>query len=130
MKILTRAEDQIMQILWKLKSAFVKDILDQMEEPRPAYNTVSTIVRILVKKGFAGYTAYGKTHKYHPVIEKSNYSNFYLKHFLSGYFSGSFQNLVSFFAKENEIDSVELGKMIQKVKKDLKDAKRREREDE
>jgi len=130
MKILTRAEDQIMQILWKLKSAFVKDILDQMEEPRPAYNTVSTIVRILVKKGFVGYTAYGKTHKYHPVIEKDNYSNFYLKHFLSGYFSGSFQNLVSFFAKENEIDSVELGKMIQKVKKDLKDAKRSERQDE
>lgn len=120
MKILTKAEDHIMQILWKLKKAFVKDILDQMKEPRPAYNTVSTIVRILVKKGFIGYQAYGKTHKYHPVIEKDTYSNFYLKHFLSGYFGGSFQNLVSFFAKENEIDTAELEKMIKKVEKELK----------
>ena len=128
MKILTKAEDQIMQILWKLKKAFVKDILDQMEEPRPAYNTVSTIVRILVKKGFVGYLAYGKTHKYHPVIEKNTYSNFYLKHFLSGYFGGSFQNLVSFFARENEIDPVELEEMIKKVEKELKDTEHKEDE--
>ncbi len=128
MKILTKAEDHIMQILWKLKKAFVKDILDQMKEPRPAYNTVSTIVRILVKKGFIGYQAYGKTHKYHPVIEKDTYSNFYLKHFLSGYFGGSFQNLVSFFAKENEIDTAELEKMIKKVEKELKKSENKQDE--
>ncbi len=128
MKILTKAEDHIMQILWKLKKAFVKDILDQMKEPRPAYNTVSTIVRILVKKGFIGYQAYGKTHKYHPVIEKDTYSNFYLKHFLSGYFGGSFQNLVSFFAKENEIDTAELENMIKKVEKELKKSENKQDE--
>jgi len=70
MKELTRAEDQIIQILWKLEKAFVKDIVDQFPNPKPAYNTVSTIVRILEKKGFIGYKAYGKTHEYYPLVPK------------------------------------------------------------
>lgn len=101
MKELTKAEDQIMQILWTIEKGFVKDIMDHLPDPKPAYNTVSTIVRILEKKGFVGYKAYGKTHEYFPLIAKENYTRFYLNNMVKGYFNGSFQNLVSFFAKEN-----------------------------
>jgi len=119
-KILTKAEEQVMQLLWKLKRAMINDILDKIPEPRPAYNTVSTITRILVKKGFVDFKAYGKTHEYYPLIEKDEYRNFYLKNFLSGYFGGSFQNLVSFFAKENDIEPADLEKMIDKVEEEIK----------
>ena len=104
MRELTKAEDQVMQILWKLEKAFVKDIIDHLPDPKPAYNTVSTIVRILEKKGFVGYTAYGKTHEYYPIIPKNQYTQFYLNNLVKGYFGGSFQHLVSFFASENKMD--------------------------
>lgn len=123
MKELTRAEDQIMQILWKLKKAFVKDIIEQMPAPKPAYNTVSTIVRILENKGFIGHTAYGKTHEYHPLVAKENYSKFYLNNFLSGYFGGSFQNLVSFFAQENDLSISDVEKLLELAKKNDKPKK-------
>ena len=123
MKELTKAEDQIMQILWKLKKAFVKDIIEQMPAPKPAYNTVSTIVRILENKGFIGHTAYGKTHEYHPLVAKENYSKFYLNNFLTGYFGGSFQNLVSFFAKENDLSLSDVEKLLEQAKKDDKPKK-------
>ena len=103
MKQLTQAEEEIMQILWQLEKGFVKDIIEKMPEPKPAYNTVSTIVRILEGKGFVGHKAYGKTHEYFPIVAKDNYSKFYLNNFLSGYFGGSFEKLVSFFAKENNM---------------------------
>ena len=118
MKELTRAEEQIMQVLWKMKKAFVKDIIDQLPEPKPAYNTVSTIVRILEQKGFVGHKAFGKTHEYHPIVAKDKYSKFYLNNFLSGYFGGSFQNLVSFFAKENNMDLAEVEELMKNIKQD------------
>lgn len=119
MKELTKAEDQIMQILWSLEKGFVKDIVEQMPEPKPAYNTVSTIVRILEKKGFIGYKAYGKTHEYFPLIPKEKYTRFYLNNMVKGYFDGSVQNLVSFFAKENKLnvqDIDELMKQLEELK--------------
>lgn len=116
---LTKAEDQIMQILWRLDKAFVKDIIEEMPKPKPAYNTVSTIVRILEKKGFVGFKAYGKTHEYFPLINKEEYSNYYLNSFISRYFKGSFQNLVSFFAKENQLNVTEMEALIKKVEADL-----------
>ncbi|ALI99616.1 BlaI/MecI/CopY family transcriptional regulator [Rufibacter tibetensis] len=119
MKELTKAEEQVMQILWNLQQGFVKDILDQLPEPKPAYNTVSTIVRILEKKGFVGYKAYGKTHEYYPLIARDDYRHFYLKNFVSGYFGGSFKRLVSFFAKEENMDLQELEEMLKHVKEDL-----------
>ena len=79
MRELTRAEEQVMQVLWKIKKGFVKDILEHFDEPKPAYNTVSTIVRILQDKGFVNHKAYGRTHEYYPVISKSEYSNSTLK---------------------------------------------------
>jgi len=116
MKELTKAEDQVMQLLWKLGKAFVKDIVDEMPAPKPAYNTVSTIIRILETKGFVGHKAYGKTHEYYPLITKEKYTKFYLNNMIKGYFDGSFNNLVSFFAKENKIDVKDLEKLLKEIK--------------
>ncbi len=120
MKELTKAEDQIMQILWEIKKGFVKDIIEKLSAPKPAYNTVSTIVRILETKGFVDHKAYGKTHEYFPIISKEKYSKFYLNNMVKGYFNGSFQNLVSFFAKENKMDITEMEELFKQVGKDLK----------
>ena len=121
MRELTKAEEQVMQILWEVKKGFVKDVLAKMPEPKPAYNTVSTIIRILEKKGFVGYNAYGKTHEYFPIVDKTEYSNFYLKNFIGGYFGGSFQKLVSFFAKENDMEMKDFESLMKHVESDLND---------
>jgi BlaI family transcriptional regulator, penicillinase repressor len=121
MKELTKAEEEIMQILWKLEKGFVKDIIEQLPAPKPAYNTVSTIVRILEKKGFVGYTAFGKSHEYFPLVAEDKYKSFFLKNFMSGYFGGSFEKLVSFFAKDNNLDVQELDQLMRHVKDDLKE---------
>jgi BlaI family penicillinase repressor len=121
MKQLTKAEEQVMQILWEIKKGFVKDILAKMPNPKPAYNTVSTIVRILEKKEFVGYTAYGKTHEYYPLVEKNAYRSFYLKSMIGTYFGGSFERLVSFFAKDNDMDIDEMEELLKNVQNDIKD---------
>jgi predicted transcriptional regulator len=118
LKELTKAEDQVMQILWKLEKAFVKDIVEQMPEPKPAYNTVSTIVRILENKGFVEHKVYGKTHEYSPAISREKYTKFYLNNMIKGYFDGSFQNLVSFFARENKLNANDIQKLLSEIKKD------------
>jgi predicted transcriptional regulator len=117
MKELTKAEEQVMQILWELKKGFVNDIIDKLPEPKPAYNTVSTIVRILEKKGFVDHNAYGKTHEYYPVVLKEDYTRDYLSGFLNRYFSNSFKQLVSFFSKENKLTVKEMEE-IMKIMKD------------
>ena len=118
MQALTEAEEKIMQILWKIRKGFVKDILEQLPEAnKPAYNTVSTIVRILEAKGFVGHTAYGKTHEYYPLVAKSDYTRFYFRNFLKGYFGGSFAGLVSFFAKEENLNLEELEDLLKELKK-------------
>ena len=126
MKQLTKAEEQVMQILWDIKKGFVKDILEKMDMPKPAYNTVSTIIRILEKKGFVSYTAYGKTHEYYPLIEKNHYRSFYLKSMMSSYFGGSFERLVSFFAKDNDMDIHEMEELLKNVQNDIKDSNTKE----
>jgi predicted transcriptional regulator len=123
MKELTKAEEQIMQILWKLGQGFVKDILEHLPKPKPAYNTVSTIVRILEKKGFVSYKAYGKTHEYYPVLSKEEYTRSFLKRFVENYFSDSFQDMVSFFAKEKDISVSELEDMIKMISKEIQEQK-------
>jgi predicted transcriptional regulator len=119
MKELTKAEEQIMQELWLLEKAFVKEIVDKLPEPKPAYNTVSTIIRILEKKGFVDHYAYGKTYQYFPLISKTDYTKSYFKNFLSGYFSNSFQEMVSFFAKEDKMTLSDLEEIIKEAGKDL-----------
>lgn len=111
-KELTRAEEEVMQVLWKLEKGFVKDILDKFPEPKPAYNTVSTIVRILEKKGFVEHNAYGKTHEYFPSISKKDYSKNHMKGFVKGYFSNSFKQMVSFFAKEENLSVQEMEEIV------------------
>jgi len=119
MKELTKAEEEIMQILWTLDKAFVKDIIEQMPEPKPAYNTVSTIVRIMETKGFVSHNAFGKAHQYFPLVGRDEYKSFFLKNFMSGYFGGSFEKLVSFFAKDNNLNVQELDQLMRHVKTDL-----------
>lgn len=120
---LTRAEEQIMHILWNLEKAFVKEIIEEMPEPKPAYNTVSTIVRILEKKGFVDYEAFGKTHRYFPIISKKQYTSSYMKNFMKNYFSNSFKEMVSFFAKEDKMSIAELEELMKEVEQDLKPQK-------
>ena len=120
MKELTKAEEQVMQILWDLERAFVKDVIEQLPEPKPAYTTVSTIIRILEQKEFVGYKAYGKTHEYFPLVSKDVYKKFITKGLLKDYFSGSLKNLVSHFAEKEKIDLKELDeilKIIEQTKK-------------
>ncbi len=126
MKELTKAEEQVMQLLWKLEKAFVKDLIEKMSEPKPAYNTVSTIIRILERKGFVGHNAYGKTHEYYPLITKKEYTRSYMKRFMRNYFSGSFQEMVSFFAKEDNMSMSELDELMEEVKRDLQNQKKQE----
>jgi predicted transcriptional regulator len=118
-KELTRAEEQIMQVLWQLQKGFVKDVLDVLPEPKPAYNTVSTIIRILETKGFVGHTAYGKSHEYHPVVSKEQYKNFAADKLLTGYFDNSVNRMLSFFVKKEKINLKEaddIMKLIEKLK--------------
>lgn len=118
LKELTRAEDQVMQILWSIGRGVVRDIIEKMPEPKPAYNTVSTIVRILETKGFVDHKAYGKTHEYFPIVSREKYTGFYLNNMIRGYFNGSFQNLVSFFARDNKLDARDIEKLLKEVKGD------------
>ena len=128
MKNLTQAEEQVMQVLWKIKKGFVHDILEHFPEPKPAYTTVSTIIRILEKKGFAGHKSYGKSHEYYPLISRSEYSSGYLKRFVRNYFNNSYPALGSFLAKEKNVNVGDLEeikkaieKEIQKLKEDRND---------
>jgi predicted transcriptional regulator len=119
MKELTKAEEQIMQLLWEQEKAFVKDIIEQIPEPKPAYNTVSTIIRILEKKGFVGHNAYGKTHEYYPLVSRKDYTRTFMRNFMRNYFSGSFQEMVSFFAKDDKMSLSDLDELVEDVKRDL-----------
>lgn len=123
MKELTRAEEQIMQILWDIRKGFVRDILDRLPEPKPAYNTVSTIIRILEKKGVVGYTAYGKTHEYYPLIAKNHYRSYTLGNMVSNYFGGSIENLLSFFARDKQMNLGQLEEMLNKVRTEIGETK-------
>ncbi len=123
MRELTRAEEEVMQILWKIKKGFVKNILEHFDDPKPAYNTVSTIVRILQNKGFVKHKAYGRTHEYFPVVSKDEYSKRHLKTFVKDYFSNSFEKMVSFFAREKGITVKEMESIMKMMEKEVKKQK-------
>ena len=109
---LTRAELEIMQILWEKERAFVNDILEAMPAPKPAYNTVSTIVRILEQMGFVAHTAYGRTHEYHPLVGREEYTEQYMTGVLSNFFGGSPVQMVSFLSRRENISVKELDSII------------------
>ena len=115
MKQLTKAEEDIMQVLWQLKEANVASIIAEFSEPKPAYNTVSTIVRILESKGFVDYKKQGRGHIYFPKLQKEDYSNQSLQKVMNGYFQGSFKSMVSFFMKNNNISIEELESILKDI---------------
>lgn len=116
-KQLTKAEEQIMQILWDLKEASVKEMIEKLSDPKPAYNTVSTIIRILETKEFVSHRPKGRGYVYYPLIEKTDYSNQSLHKLMNGYFEGSFKSLVSFFVKENKVNLSELEDILKEINK-------------
>jgi len=118
---LTKAEEQVMQILWEMKETLVRDMVDQFQEPKPAYNTVSTVLRVLEKKGFVDHKAYGTTYVYFPLISKKEYSKFQFTNLIKNYFNGSFPKMAAFFATENNLTIQELEAMIELAKDELKD---------
>lgn len=122
---LTRAEEQVMQILWERKEGLVKDIRDSFEDPKPARNTVSTVLRILEKKGFVGHKAYGNVYLYHPLVSKREYSKKQLFSLMESYFNNSFPAMASFFAREKDLSIKELEKLLEDTKKELVNNKKR-----
>lgn len=114
---LTNKEEEIMHILWKLEKAFVKDVLMEIEEEKPHYNTLSTIIRNLEDKGYVSYNAYGKTHQYYPIVTKEAYKKRFMNTAIENYFNSSYKNVVSFFAKEEKISVDDLKEIIAIIEK-------------
>jgi BlaI family penicillinase repressor len=117
MQKLTNKEEEIMQVLWKLEKAFVKDVLAEIKEDKPHYNTLSTIIRNLEEKGYVGYHAFGKTHQYYPIVSKEAYKERFMNTAIENYFNNSYKNVVSFFAKEEKISVDDLKEIIALIEK-------------
>lgn len=124
MKELTKAEEQVMQILWKIEKGFVKDLMEHFEDPKPAYNTVSTIIRILEKKEFVSYKAYGNTYEYFPIVSKDDYRKKTIKKIVGNYFGNSYKNLMSFFTKNENLSLKELEELKDAIEKEIKQKKK------
>ncbi|MEO9870860.1 BlaI/MecI/CopY family transcriptional regulator [Ekhidna sp.] len=122
MTTLTKAEEKIMKILWDIEKGFIKDILEQYPNPKPPYNSVSTIVRVLVQKEIVGYNAYGKTYQYYPMVSKEEYSKGQLSRLVSDYYNNSLKQVVNFFSESKNLDEEELNEVM-KMLKELKSKK-------
>ncbi|MEJ7586516.1 MAG: BlaI/MecI/CopY family transcriptional regulator [Ferruginibacter sp.] len=117
MKVLTKAEEQIMQVIWNLEKAFLKEIIDELPHPKPHSNTVATIIKILTEKEFVGLKVFGRMHQYYPLVSKDAYSKNTMKSLVKGYFEGSFSNAVSFMVKENNLSIEDLELLLKQLKK-------------
>lgn len=111
-KELTKVELQLMNVLWEKQEAYVNDILEELPEPKPAYNTVSTFMRILVAKGFVGFRAIGKGHQYYPIVSRESYMDFFLSGVKNTFFSGSLKSMISFFAKKEKLSPKEIEELL------------------
>ncbi len=120
MKPLTKAEEQIMQTIWKLEKAFLKDILEAQPDPKPHTNTVATIVKILVDKGFVGINVIGRVHEYYPLVSKQEYSSSSIGTLVESYFEGSFSGAVSFMVEQKQLSIKDLELLLQQIKKNKK----------
>lgn len=112
-KELTKVELQLMNVLWDMEQGFVNDILAQLPEPKPAYNTVSTFMRILVSKGFVGFESLGKSHRYYPLIDRETYMENFMSGVKNNFFKGSFRSMISFFAEKEKLNAKEIEKIIE-----------------
>ena len=117
MEKLTSKEEQAMRVLWKAGKGFVKDLLEDYPEPKPHYNTLSSLVRLLEEKGYVGHKAYGNTHEYYPLISKEEYQREFMSDIVDSYFGKSYKNVVSFFAREQNISIEELKDIIKMIEK-------------
>lgn len=117
MQKLTNKEEEIMHILWKLKKAFVKDVLAEITEDQPHYNTLSTIIRNLEEKGFVSHNAYGNTHQYFPIVSMEDYRKRFMNTAIENYFNNSYKSMVSFFAEEDKISAEELREILEIIEK-------------
>lgn len=117
MEKLTNKEEEIMRVLWKLKKAFVKEVVAELPEPKPHYNTISTVIRNMEEKGFIGHEAFGKSHRYYPAISQEDYKKNFMHKTIQNYFENSYKNVVSFFAKEDKISVNELKEIISIIEK-------------
>ncbi|HEV7622124.1 MAG TPA: BlaI/MecI/CopY family transcriptional regulator [Flavisolibacter sp.] len=120
MKILTKAEEQVMQAVWKIKEGFIRDIMDSLPVPKPHQNTTATILKILTEKEFIGIRVFGRQHQYYPLISKDAYSRATMKSWVKGYFGGSPSEALSFMVKENNISLEDLEALLQQLKKNKK----------
>jgi predicted transcriptional regulator len=116
-KPLTKAEEQVMQVLWKLESAYLKDIVEAMPEPKPHNNTIATIIKILIDKGYISHQVHGRVHCYAPSVSKEEYSSSSIKTLVEGYFEGSFSDVVSFMVKQQDLKVSDLELLLQQMKK-------------
>ncbi len=116
MNKLTRKEEELMKILWKMEKAFVKDIVEQYPDPKPHYNTISSLVRLLQDKGLIGFTQYGNTYQYFPLLTKEEYRKPFMKQVVSDYFDNSYKSAVAFFVKEKGLSAEELEELIRLIK--------------
>jgi BlaI family penicillinase repressor len=116
-KPLTKAEEQVMQVLWKLESAYLKDVVDAMPDPKPHSNTIATIIKILIDKGYITHEVHGRVHCYTPDVSKEEYSSSSIKNLVEGYFEGSFSDVVSFMVKQQDLKVADLELLLQQIKK-------------
>lgn len=123
MKDLTKAEEQVMQYLWHLKTGYLKDVVEQFPDPKPAYTTVSTVIRVLVRKGFLDYKTHGKANEYFPKVSKDKYFKAHFKHVVHNFFSGSTSNFTSFFTENEDLKLNELEEMKSMIEKKINDLK-------
>jgi BlaI family penicillinase repressor len=123
MKKLTNAEEEVMQILWDLGKGFVKDVIDRMPDPKPPYNTVSTVIRVLEKKEFISHIQYGNTYEYYPLVSREEYAKVHLHGFLSDYFQNSFPKMAAFFARENNLSLKDLEKIMKLTEEEIQKSK-------
>lgn len=128
MNRLTRAEEQVMQFLWEMGEGMTKDVISRFPDPKPAYNTVSTVIRVLEKKGFVEHKAYGKTHVYYPVVEKEAYARIQFMGFMKDYFNNSFPRMAAFFAREKNIDISEMEEILKMTEEEIHKIKSKEDE--
>ncbi len=113
---LTHREEEVMRILWKLEKGFVKDIIEEMGDPKPPYNTISSLVRKLEGLNYIGHESFGKTHRYYPILKKEEYRKSSLKTMMNNYFGGSVEQLMSYFVKEENVNLEELNEILDKIK--------------
>lgn len=120
MKKLTNAEEELMQILWKLKKGFVKDVIECIEAPKPPYNTVSTVIRVLERKQFISHRQFGNTYEYFPIVSKEEYAKVHFSDFMTNYFNNSFPRMAAFFARENNLSMKDLEEIMRLTEQELK----------